>query len=69
MTISEKIAGIPNKVNIPTVYMLIGIIKLSGEAIKLYPYNTNALITILFIKLNIFFTIISPLNIMNLFYI
>lgn len=54
---NEKIAGIPKIVSVPTVNMLIGITKFKGDAIKLYPYNTKALITTLFNKLNIFFNI------------
>lgn len=53
--INEKSAGIPKSVNTPTVNTLIGITKFKGDAIKLYPYKTNALITTRFNRLNSFF--------------
>ena len=60
-------AGIPKTVKIPTVKTFIGINKLIGEAIKLYPYKIKALIIILLKILNKFFNIISPLKDMILF--
>ena len=56
----------PNKVRRPTVIKLIGIVKLIGVTIKLYPYKIKALIIIFFKILNIFLIIfISPIKNMN----
>lgn len=56
----------PNKVRRPTVIKLIGIVKLIGVTIKLYPYKIKALIIIFFKMLKSFFIIfISPIKNMN----
>lgn len=54
-----KIEGTPNTVRVATVITFIGIIKLSGDAIKLNPYSAKKLIDILFIILNIFFIVVA----------
>ena len=64
--INAKRAGMPNKVRRPTVIKLIGIVKLIGVTIKLYPYKIKALIIIFFKMLKSFFIIfISPIKNMN----
>lgn len=51
----------PNILKAKTVITLIGMVKLSGDIITLYPYNKKELRIILFINFNTFFSIASPI--------